>query len=130
MSIFNKAKCCKAPKSKVMYRTLYVPDQDEIEGDEDPVAGEEQDLDETTDDDPEAVAVDATGVAGATIQLVSLIVSKARASASEEKSAAPEGGPSASRITEEMLAQKEAERSSGWLSLPTTVTVAEHESSV
>ena len=63
MSIFNKAKCCKAPKSKVMYRTLYVPDQDEIEGDEDPVAGEEQDLDDTTDDDPEAVAVDATVVA-------------------------------------------------------------------
>ena len=79
---------------------------------------------------PSTVAVDATGVAGATIQLVSLIVSKARAAASEEKSAAPEGGPSASRITEEMLAQKEAERSSGWLSLPTTVTVAEHEASV
>ena len=65
MSIFNKAKCCKAPKSKVMYRTLYVPDQDEVEDDEDPMQGEDEDLDDTMDDDPEAeaVAVDATVVA-------------------------------------------------------------------
>ena len=56
MSIFNKAKCCKAPKSKVMYRTLYVPDQDEVEDDEDPMQGKDEDLDDTMDDDPEAAA--------------------------------------------------------------------------
>ena len=65
LSVFNKAKCCKAPKTKVMYRTLYVPDQDEVEDDEDPMQGEDEDLDDTMDDDPEAeaVAVDATVVA-------------------------------------------------------------------
>ena len=27
LSLYNNAKCCKAPKGKVIYRTLYIPGQ-------------------------------------------------------------------------------------------------------
>ena len=42
LSLFNKAKCCKAPKGKVIYRTLYIPGQGGEEVDADEVLAEDE----------------------------------------------------------------------------------------
>ena len=54
VDVYNKGKCCKAPKTKVMYRTLYIPGQDgETEEDEVEDAVDEDDEAEDGEDEME-----------------------------------------------------------------------------
>lgn len=58
MMVFNKAKCCKAPKGKVMYPTLYVPGEN---GGDAPDEAEQEDTEEEAVSGMKATAEDAAG---------------------------------------------------------------------
>jgi hypothetical protein len=62
MMVFNKAKCCKAPKGKVMFPTLYVPGEN---GGDAPDEKEDEDTEEVAIPDAAEAAKDALALAGA-----------------------------------------------------------------